>query len=45
VFDGEADAMVLGLVGDESLSIDELRAIERKVERRAARTSAAKAPM
>jgi predicted transcriptional regulator len=33
VFDGQADAMVLGLVEDESLSIDELRAIERRIER------------
>jgi BlaI family transcriptional regulator, penicillinase repressor len=32
VFDGDADAMVLGLVEDESLSIDELRAIERRIE-------------
>ncbi len=32
VFDGEADAMVLGLVEDESISIDELRAIERRIE-------------
>ena len=32
VFDGEADAMVLGLVEAESISIDELRAIERRIE-------------
>ncbi|HVV82692.1 MAG TPA: BlaI/MecI/CopY family transcriptional regulator [Kofleriaceae bacterium] len=32
VFDGQADAMVLGLVEDESISIDELRAIERRIE-------------
>ena len=32
VFDGEAQAMVLGLVEDESLTIDELRDIERRVE-------------
>lgn len=37
VFDGEADAMVLGLVEDESLSIDELRAIERRIESAEAR--------
>ena len=35
VFDGEADAMVLGLVEDESLSLDELRAIERRIDERA----------
>jgi predicted transcriptional regulator len=29
VFDGDSQAMVLGLVADESLSLDELRAIER----------------
>jgi BlaI family transcriptional regulator, penicillinase repressor len=29
VFDGDSQAMVMGLVADESLSIDELRAIER----------------
>jgi predicted transcriptional regulator len=29
VFDGEASSVVLGLVEDESLSLDELRAIER----------------
>ncbi|HVK71968.1 MAG TPA: BlaI/MecI/CopY family transcriptional regulator [Kofleriaceae bacterium] len=34
VFDGEADAMVLGLVEDESLSLDELRAIERRIDER-----------
>jgi BlaI family transcriptional regulator, penicillinase repressor len=32
VFDGEADALVLRLVEDESLSLDELREIERKIE-------------
>ncbi len=32
VFDGEAQAMVLGLVEDESLTIDELRDIERRIE-------------
>ena len=32
VFDGEAQAMVLGLVEDESLTLDELRDIERRVE-------------
>lgn len=29
VFDGDSQAMVLGLVADESLSLDELRAIEK----------------
>lgn len=38
VFDGEAQAMVLGLVEDESLTLDELRDIERKVEAPARRT-------
>lgn len=37
VFDGEADAMVLGLVEDASISIDELRAIERRIETAEAR--------
>ena len=32
VFDGDSQAMVLGLVADESLSLDELRAIERDLE-------------
>ena len=32
VFDGEADALVLHLVEAESLSLDELRRIERKIE-------------
>lgn len=32
VFDGDSQAMVLGLVADESLSLDELRAIERGLE-------------
>ena len=32
VFDGEADALVLRLVEDESLSLDELREIEKKIE-------------
>lgn len=32
VFDGEADALVLHLVEAESLSLDELRDIERKIE-------------
>jgi BlaI family penicillinase repressor len=31
VFDGKADSLVLNLVEDESLSRDELRAIERKI--------------
>jgi BlaI family penicillinase repressor len=32
VFDGEASSMVLHLVDSEHLSLDELRAIEKKVE-------------
>jgi BlaI family transcriptional regulator, penicillinase repressor len=32
VFDGDADALVLRLVEDESLSLDELRELERKIE-------------
>ena len=32
VFDGEADALVLRLVEDESISLDELREIEKKLE-------------
>ena len=32
VFDGEADSLVLRLVEDESLSLDELRDIERRIE-------------
>lgn len=32
VFDGEADALVLRLVEDESLSLEELREIERRIE-------------
>jgi len=32
VFDGEATSMVLHLVEAESLSLDELRAIERRIE-------------
>lgn len=32
VFDGEASSMVLHLVDTEQLSLDELRAIERRVE-------------
>ncbi len=32
VFDGKADSLVLNLVEDESLSRDELRAIERKID-------------
>jgi BlaI family transcriptional regulator, penicillinase repressor len=34
VFDGDADALVLRLVEDESLSIDELRDIERRIDER-----------
>jgi len=32
VFDGEADALVLRLVEDESISLEELREIERRLE-------------
>ncbi|MCA9675663.1 MAG: BlaI/MecI/CopY family transcriptional regulator [Myxococcales bacterium] len=32
VFDGEADALVLRLVEDESLSVGELREIERRID-------------
>jgi BlaI family transcriptional regulator, penicillinase repressor len=32
VFDGKADSLVLHLLEDESLSLDELRRIERKLE-------------
>jgi len=32
VFDGRADSLVLGLVEDESLSREELRAIEKKID-------------
>jgi predicted transcriptional regulator len=32
VFDGDADALVLRLVEDESISLDELREIEKKLE-------------
>ncbi len=32
VFDGKADSLVLHLVEDESLTRDELRAIERKID-------------
>ena len=32
VFDGQADSLVLHLVEDESLTRDELRAIERKID-------------
>ncbi len=32
VFDGEADALVLRLVQDESLSLEELKDIERRIE-------------
>jgi BlaI family penicillinase repressor len=31
VFDGKADSLVLNLVEDESLSRDELRAIEKRI--------------
>ena len=32
VFDGEADALVIRLVEDESLSLEELKDIERRIE-------------
>lgn len=32
VFDGEADSLVLQLVEDESLTLDELKRIEKKIE-------------
>jgi predicted transcriptional regulator len=32
VFDGRADSLVLGLVEDESLSREELRSIEKKID-------------
>lgn len=32
VFDGEADALVLRLVEDESISLEELKDIERRIE-------------
>jgi predicted transcriptional regulator len=31
VFDGQADSLVLRLVEDESLTVDELRQIERRI--------------
>jgi predicted transcriptional regulator len=31
VFDGQADSLVLGLVEDESLTVEELRKIERRI--------------
>jgi predicted transcriptional regulator len=31
VFDGQADSLVLGLVEDESLTVEELRQIERRI--------------
>jgi predicted transcriptional regulator len=37
VFDGEADALVMRLVEDESLSLNELRGIEAKIEAAEAR--------
>jgi BlaI family penicillinase repressor len=44
VFDGRADSLVLGLVEDESLSREELRAIEKKIDEAEAKrgTKAAK---
>ena len=35
VFDGEAQAMVLGLVEDESLTLDELKDIEQRINHQA----------
>ena len=37
VFDGRADSLVLGLVEDESLSREELRSIEKKIDEAEAR--------
>jgi len=34
VFDGEADALVLRLVEDESISLEELKDIERRIDER-----------
>lgn len=34
VFDGEAQAMVLGLVEDESLTLDELKDIEQRINKK-----------
>lgn len=44
VFDGDSHAMVLGLVADESLSLDELRAIEKNLEQAPAETEAGAEP-
>jgi len=43
VFDGKADSLVLNLVEDESLSCDELRAIERQIAEAASAAEAAEA--
>jgi len=42
VFDGRADSLVLGLVEDESLSREELRAIEKKIDEAETKRSRAK---
>jgi predicted transcriptional regulator len=42
VFDGRADSLVLGLVQDESLSREELRAIEKKIDDAEAKRSRTK---
>jgi predicted transcriptional regulator len=42
VFDGRADSLVLGLVQDESLSREELRAIEKKIDEAEAKRSRTK---
>ena len=39
VFDGRADSLVLGLVEDESLSREELRSIEKKIDEAEAKRS------
>lgn len=40
VFDGDADALVLRLLQDESISLDELRDLERRIEESAAKPDA-----
>jgi predicted transcriptional regulator len=40
VFDGQSSALVLHLVANDSLTIEELRAIEKKIERAAAAEAA-----
>lgn len=44
VFDGDSHAMVLGLVAEESLSLDELRAIEKNLEQAPAEAEASAEP-